>query len=69
MGESWVPNERKQLTVLYVECGAAAATWSKAGVRTQKAPQLLGLKEASITAQIFGELKWRRSFPIDSKLT
>ena len=47
----------KQLTVLYEQSHAAAARRGKADVRSQKASQLLGLQEASIAAQIFGELK------------
>jgi len=47
----WTQDERKrQLTVLYEQSHAAAALWDKAGVRSQKASQLLGLKEASIAA-------------------
>lgn len=55
----------KQLTVLYEQSHAAAARRGKADVRSQKASQLLGLQEASIAAQIFGELSWMRGFRID----
>lgn len=51
MGMDWAQDERKrQLTVPYEQSHAAAALWDKAGVRSQKASELLGLKEASIAA-------------------
>lgn len=50
-GMDWAQDERKrQLTVPYEQSHAAAALWDKAGVRSQKASELLGLKEASIAA-------------------
>lgn len=56
---------RRCLTVLDEESHAAAARRSEADVRSQKAAQLLGLQEASITAQVSGELSWMRGFLID----
>lgn len=62
-------DRRKQLTVLYEESHAAAARWDVANVRSQEAPQLLGLKEASIATQVFGELSCMKCLIDSIKLT
>lgn len=62
--------EGRRLTVLDEESHAAAARRCQADVRSQKAPQLLGLQQASIAAQVVGELTLMRGFLIDRvKLT
>lgn len=55
---------QKGLTVLDEESHAATTRGGQAGVRSQKAPQLLGLQEAPIAAQVPGELSWVRGLLI-----
>lgn len=61
----WAPDTQRQLTVLDEESHTAAARRGQADVRSQQAPQLLGLQEAPIAAQVFGELSWIRGLLID----